>query len=386
MAKICPAPGWSASGHRARRRPGPGVRPRRYRGAVGRLFRLLQRPSTESDRHRSLRATIAWGHDLLSLGAQIVLRRPAVFVGSFDLGAAESVCAHPGLDIADVVSLLGELVSNSLVVRDSWTNCALQAARDSTGVRPRAARRGRRAAGRQLNPHGVVPRAGRRRPALMLWLLASTARYRGELLAAAELCKQSLSRFADLSDAPISRPCTAGAGGRSPPPRRYRPRHRPYQVPQLERIGDRRCTESTLKNSATLPSSRAITGAPSTSTLKAVPPAEAWAAKAASPNAWKGWRSSARAAGRTEEAVELCSVWRAPPGDLRGGGLSSGTSRGRPPAGCPPGGLGAGARRRYLGRGHQTEPWRPLSDAPPWPHRMGVARRWFRLLAVPQTA
>ena len=64
-------------------------------------------------------ATIAWGHDLLSLGAQIVLRRPAVFVGSFDLGAAESVCAHPGLDIADVVSLLGELVSNSLVVRDT---------------------------------------------------------------------------------------------------------------------------------------------------------------------------------------------------------------------------------------------------------------------------
>ena len=43
----------------------------------------------------------------------------AVFVGSFDLGAAESVCAHPGLDIADVVSLLGELVSNSLVVRDT---------------------------------------------------------------------------------------------------------------------------------------------------------------------------------------------------------------------------------------------------------------------------
>ncbi len=86
---------------------------------LGDRFRLLQRPSTESDRHRSLRATIAWSHDQLSLGAQVVLRRLAIFIGSFDLGAVESVCADPGLDTADVVSLLGELVSNSLVVRDT---------------------------------------------------------------------------------------------------------------------------------------------------------------------------------------------------------------------------------------------------------------------------
>ena len=86
---------------------------------LGDRFRLLQRPSTESDRHRSLRATLAWSHDQLSPAAQVVLRRLAVFIGSFDLGAVEWVCAAPGLDVADVASLLGELVSNSLVVRDT---------------------------------------------------------------------------------------------------------------------------------------------------------------------------------------------------------------------------------------------------------------------------
>ncbi len=86
---------------------------------LGDRFRLLQRRSSESDRHRSLRATIAWSHDLLSSDAQVMLRRLAVFHGSFDLSAAEAVCSDPTLDAADVMALLGELVSNSLVVRDT---------------------------------------------------------------------------------------------------------------------------------------------------------------------------------------------------------------------------------------------------------------------------
>ena len=86
---------------------------------LGDRFRLLQRPTAESDRHRNLRATIAWSHDLLSPAAQIVLRRLAVFIGSFDLSAAETVCADLHLDAAEVAALLGELVRNSLVVRDT---------------------------------------------------------------------------------------------------------------------------------------------------------------------------------------------------------------------------------------------------------------------------
>ena len=86
---------------------------------LGDRFRLLQRPTAESDRHRNLRATIAWSHDLLSPAAQIVLRRLAVFTGSFNLSAAETVCADLRLNAAEVAALLGELVRNSLVVRDT---------------------------------------------------------------------------------------------------------------------------------------------------------------------------------------------------------------------------------------------------------------------------
>ncbi len=86
---------------------------------LGDRFRLLQRPSPDFDRHRSLRATISWSHDLLSPGARIVLRRLAAFAGSFDLSAAEEVCAGPDLDATDIPARLGELVSNSLVARDA---------------------------------------------------------------------------------------------------------------------------------------------------------------------------------------------------------------------------------------------------------------------------
>ncbi|HXW82162.1 MAG TPA: BTAD domain-containing putative transcriptional regulator, partial [Acidimicrobiales bacterium] len=87
-------------------------------------FRLLQRPSPDLGRHHSLRATIAWSHDLLSPGAQVVLRRLAAFSGPFDLAAAEAVCAGPGLPaagvpVAGVAALVGELVTNSLVARDT---------------------------------------------------------------------------------------------------------------------------------------------------------------------------------------------------------------------------------------------------------------------------
>ena len=48
-----------------------------------------------------------------------MLRRLAVFIGSFDLSAAETVCADLHLEAADIAALLGELVRNSLVVRDT---------------------------------------------------------------------------------------------------------------------------------------------------------------------------------------------------------------------------------------------------------------------------
>ena len=44
-------------------------------------------------RHQTLRAALAWSHDLLSAGEQRLLRRLAVFVGGCTLEAAEAVCA-----------------------------------------------------------------------------------------------------------------------------------------------------------------------------------------------------------------------------------------------------------------------------------------------------
>ena len=44
-------------------------------------------------RHQTLRAALAWSHDLLSAGEQRLLRRLAVFAGGCTLEAAEAVCA-----------------------------------------------------------------------------------------------------------------------------------------------------------------------------------------------------------------------------------------------------------------------------------------------------
>ena len=60
---------------------------------LGDRFRLLQRHTPASDRHRSLRDTIAWSHDLLSPAAQMVLRRLAVFPTAHSTLARPSWCA-----------------------------------------------------------------------------------------------------------------------------------------------------------------------------------------------------------------------------------------------------------------------------------------------------
>ena len=81
------------------------------------MFRLLsggRRASAE--RHRTLRATLGWSHDLLRDEEQIVLARLSVFAGSFGIDAAGAV-AGAGHDVdVDVVDVLDRLVARSLVV------------------------------------------------------------------------------------------------------------------------------------------------------------------------------------------------------------------------------------------------------------------------------
>jgi predicted ATPase/two-component SAPR family response regulator len=80
-------------------------------------FRLLTAGSrTALPRHRTLRATIDWSHDLLSEEEKVLFRRLSVFAGGFALGATEAVCVGEDLEEDEVLDLLSHLVDKSLVV------------------------------------------------------------------------------------------------------------------------------------------------------------------------------------------------------------------------------------------------------------------------------
>src|SRR6185369_4131695 len=66
-------------------------------------------------RHATLRAALEWSHALLANDEQVLLRRLAVFAGSFSLLSAEQVCADDRLARTDVMDCLGRLVDKSLV-------------------------------------------------------------------------------------------------------------------------------------------------------------------------------------------------------------------------------------------------------------------------------
>jgi predicted ATPase/class 3 adenylate cyclase len=79
-------------------------------------FRLLTGGSRNAlPRQQTLGAMVAWSYDLLSEPEREALRRLSVFVGGFDLKAAESVCTTESLKAFDVADLISSLVNKSLV-------------------------------------------------------------------------------------------------------------------------------------------------------------------------------------------------------------------------------------------------------------------------------
>ncbi|MBI2379180.1 MAG: tetratricopeptide repeat protein [Gammaproteobacteria bacterium] len=83
-------------------------------------FRLLAGGGRELlPRQQTLRATIDWGHELLSLEEKRLLRRLAVFAGGWSLEAAEGVVADGELAPGLVLDLLSRLVDKSFVVADT---------------------------------------------------------------------------------------------------------------------------------------------------------------------------------------------------------------------------------------------------------------------------
>lgn len=73
-------------------------------------------------RQQSLRATLAWSHDLLGPEERVLFRRLAVFAGGWTVEAAEAVCAGVGLGEEGVLDRLGALADHSLVALRQWAD------------------------------------------------------------------------------------------------------------------------------------------------------------------------------------------------------------------------------------------------------------------------
>ena len=82
-------------------------------------FRLLTGGSRNAlPRQQTLGAMVAWSYDLLTEPEREVLRRLSVFVGGFNLQAAEAVCTTGDVEAFDVADLLSSLVNKSLVTAE----------------------------------------------------------------------------------------------------------------------------------------------------------------------------------------------------------------------------------------------------------------------------
>ena len=80
-------------------------------------FKLLTGGSrTALERQQTLRALVNWSYDLLQENEQLVLDRLSIFVGGFDLPAAEAVCGAEPLVPEDILDLVSSLVDKSLVM------------------------------------------------------------------------------------------------------------------------------------------------------------------------------------------------------------------------------------------------------------------------------
>jgi predicted ATPase/class 3 adenylate cyclase/DNA-binding CsgD family transcriptional regulator len=83
-------------------------------------FRLLTGGArTAVRRQQTLRASVDWSHALLTEHERILFRRSAVFMGGFDLDAAQAVAGTTEVERFQVLDQLSLLVDKSLVVADS---------------------------------------------------------------------------------------------------------------------------------------------------------------------------------------------------------------------------------------------------------------------------
>ncbi|WP_165367979.1 AfsR/SARP family transcriptional regulator [Phytoactinopolyspora endophytica] len=82
-------------------------------------LRLLVGAHSRTERHRSLRAVLDWGHDLLHGEEQALFQQMGVFAGTFDLAAATAVAGEEGAAASSrsgVADLVGRLTDKHLLV------------------------------------------------------------------------------------------------------------------------------------------------------------------------------------------------------------------------------------------------------------------------------
>ncbi|MFK0294203.1 ATP-binding protein [Streptomyces sp. NPDC090442] len=70
------------------------------------------------ERHRTLRTAIGWSHELCTPQERLLWTRLSVFAGQFDLEAAEYVGSGPELPVEELLDVVEELVTQSLLVRE----------------------------------------------------------------------------------------------------------------------------------------------------------------------------------------------------------------------------------------------------------------------------
>ena len=82
-------------------------------------FRLLTGGARAAvRRQQTLRASVDWSHALLTEPERVLFRRLGVFVGGFDLDAAQAVGAENKIERFQVLDLLGLLIDKSLVLAE----------------------------------------------------------------------------------------------------------------------------------------------------------------------------------------------------------------------------------------------------------------------------
>ncbi len=89
-------------------------------GLRDRFALLTSGRRTALPRHRTLRATLDWSYQLLTVPERELLQRLAIFAGPFALDAACAV-ADEGMTAADVADGIADLIGKSLVVKTAST-------------------------------------------------------------------------------------------------------------------------------------------------------------------------------------------------------------------------------------------------------------------------